>query len=251
MRVYFSSIAAIAVALLFVSGTVGCRSNGGDWYKPTTYSWTNPFAKNSPVTPRPSDAFADAKKPKPTLGAHPDISAPQGGYSDASSLANRSPSPAGTSGGFAPDPWGQQSPPASHTPPNHLGGGYVIAESSSYPPPYVTSEQTAGGQQTSYITQQNTMPYGPSDYERTGYHQPVTPGVYQQPPQQASMGPYGGMEQQGQYAPFGVMQNDPYGAIQQPVVVPPAGFGFEQQQPAQAYPQGFPGGGVPVGGPYQ
>jgi len=246
MRVHFSSIAAFAAALLFVSGTVGCRSNGGDWYKPTTYSWYNPFTQESPATTRPSDAFANTKKP--SLDSHPNVSTPQGGYSDGSSLANRStPQQTGTSGGYAPDSWGQQNMgqqnmAASHTPPSHLSG-YTLAETSPYPPPYITSGPATGGQQMQQMAQQNSMPYGPSDYVQTVYHQPGypgNPGVYQQqqqPTQQVPPGTYGGMEQPGQYAPFGVMPNDPYAAIQQPVTVPAAGVGFEQQQPpAQAYP---------------
>ena len=266
MRVHFSSVVAIFVTLLFVSGTVGCRSNGGDWYNPKSYSWTNPFAKEGQDSgrPRSPDAFANTK---PSLDEHPNISIPPGGYSGEASLANRSTSPAGTLGGSTADPWGQQNSVASHIPPSHLSGlsGYTVAEPSPYPPAYMVgmvgdhSVATAHQQQQHIpqeMAQQHHMPYGPSDYVQTGFHQPVNnASVYHHPVQHApagipagihGSGVHGGMEPQGNYAPFGMSQSDPYAAIHQPVAVPPTGFGFEQQ-PAQMqqshYQPGFPGDG--------
>ena len=247
MRVQFSSVVAIFIALLFVSGTVGCRSNGGDWYNPNTYSWTNPFARDGQDSPRPSNTFANTK---PSLDAHPtNISIPPGGYSDgAASIANRSVSPEGVSGSSATDPWGRQNPVASNTPPSHLSGqsGYTVAEPSSFPPAYITGmvgnhSVAATHQQQQHIPQHSQfpqemahhhmMPYGPSDYVQTGFHQPVNhASAHQHPVHHAPMGTHGGgMDSQGNYAPFGTLpQNNSFGAIQQPVAVPPTGFGFEQ-----------------------
>ena len=241
MRIHFSSIATIIVALLFISGTVGCRSNGGDWYKPGTYSWVNPFEKSSQESPRSSGTLA---KSKPSLNEHPNISTPQGGYSAGASSGEfaASPSSAGTLNSSVADSWGgQHNPMASQVPPSHLSG-YTVAEPSPYPPSYMVEGQNMVGSHSvaaapmqhphsqfpqEMAQQQNLMPYGPSDYVRTGLHQQVNTAntsVYQQPAQQTQMGV------QGNYAPFGVApQSDPYAAIQQPAAVPPMGFGYEQQ----------------------
>jgi len=261
MRVHFSSVAAVFVAILFVSGTVGCRSNGGDWYNPKSYSWTNPFARDGQESPRSSDAFANTK---PSLDEHPNISIPPGGYSGEASIANRSTSPARASGGSVADSWGQQSPIASHTPPSHLSG-LTVAEPSPYPPAYMTgmtgNHSVAVASQQQHVPQHNQfpqemaqqhhhlMPYGPSDYVQTGFHQPINnPSVYQHPVQHAPFGVHGGMEPQGNYAPFGTLpQNDPYAAIQQPAATPPTtGFGFEQhpmQAPPTHHQPGIPANG--------
>jgi len=282
MRVHFLSIATIAVALLFVSGTVGCRNNGGNWYDPRSYSLVNPFDRDAQSS-RPSDAFANTR---PSFGAHPDISVPPGGYSDASSFAGRSAANPSALGGHSPEPWGHQNQVGSHTPPSHLGG-FTVAEPSHLPtyghmpghmsghvmdgqsfgshhnhiasapqqqihqqhaPPHsqfphqfpqgVEQQQHHIGQhhnpmgQHSIGQQQNSMPFGPSDYTQTGFHQSAQHQI-----------PAGlhGMEPQGNHA-FGVMpQHGPHSAMQQQAVtVPPAGFGFEHQPahvPQQHVPQ--------------
>ena len=282
MQVQFSSVAAIFVALLFVSGTVGCRSNGGDWYNPKTYSWTNPFSKEEQESLRPSDALANTK---PSLDSQPNISSPPGGYTDRTGVGGRS-------GSTAAEPWAaQQHPMVSQTPPSHLSGlgGYTtVAESSSVPSynpmegsvshnnhsmnhhsiaattqQYAPHHNQSPYPQNSYPQQemwqpQNAMPYGPSDYVQTGLHQPVNTGVYPQH-QHAPMGGLGGMEhQQGNYAPYGTYgtpyqgvmpQSDPYAAVQQPATVPQAGF-YDQQMltPQQG---GYPSGAAPAGFPPQ
>ena len=142
MRVHFPSIAAIVVALLFVSGTVGCRNHGGNWYDPRSYSFVNPFDRDGQSS-RSTDTFANAR---PSLGAHPDISIPPGGYSDASSLAGRSGTTTSPLGGQASEPWGQQHQMGSHTPPNHLGG-FTVAEPSHLPTYTPSQGHMMAGQQ--------------------------------------------------------------------------------------------------------
>lgn len=246
MRVNFSFVAAILVAPLLMSCTVGCRSNGGDWYNPKTYSWTNPFANDSSTSPRSPGTTAGAK---PRLDSSPNISTPDGGYS--SNVADRSASRSGTPGGFPSEQWGQQNQTASRTPPTHLGD-YSEPVPSNYPPNYLMDGNTMGVQQSQYpqqqyvthvpqqqyvahapqqgqfpqeMGQQQNMQYGYSDYVQTDYRQPVNTG-YQQPIQQAP----GTLVYQGNYAPFE--------AIQQPVTVPPMGNGFEQ--PMQTSQQSMP-----------
>ena len=235
MRIHFSSVATIFVALLFVSGTVGCRSNGGDWYNPKTYSWTNPFNKDNPTAHRSATTTANTK---PSFDSQPNLSTPPGGYS--ASTADRSASRSG--GSYSPSSWEQQNQTATHIPPPHLGG-YSDPVLSNNPPNYAMDGNMVGLHQQQHmeyvvpqqsqvphqytqgmggIAQQQNMPYGPSDYVQTDYRQPANAGSYQQI-QQAP----GTVDYQGNYAPFG------------PVTVPPTGYNYEQ--PIQAPPSGFQG----------
>ena len=152
MRVHVSSIATAFVALLFVSGTVGCRSTGGPWYNPKSYTFTNPFAdsknpfagsKNSPSknnTAPPFSTGAQANS-KPSADSQPNISVPPGGYTDRS-LAGRAGSSGAevglsaprdgiTASNSPPDHWGQQSPVAQHSSTNTYSG-YSVAEPSQF-----------------------------------------------------------------------------------------------------------------------
>jgi hypothetical protein len=261
MRTHFSSAVAIVVTLLFVLGTVGCRSNGGPWYNPKSYSWSQPFAKDSQAPPYSPDALANKK---PSLEASPNVSVPQGGYTDESSLhSNRSIPQGGTPGGYPLDQGGYHSPVASNT-----YGGYSVAEPSPYPPTYAGGQPSAANaaayqyQYPSEVPQmaqqgnQNQMPYGYSDYAAgtpagTQYHPtsavsytqatPNYPSVDNGTPNPAMTG--------GNYAPFSAAlpQNDPYvAAMQQPAPVTPTGGYYDQSAPAP-----YTNGGVPVATPYQ
>ena len=286
MQVHFSSVAVVFAALLLVAGSVGCRSNGGDWYNPKSYAWTNPFSRDDQVAPRSSENLA---KTRPSFSDQPNVSTPPGGYSDGSSgIASRSTSPAGIQNDSSTNPWGQQSPMASQTPPSHLTGspltGYTtVADPSHYPPPYMTEVQNLGSQQSVAIApqqsipyqnqfpqqvpqemgyQQNPISYGSNDQvyvQQTGLHQPINPNTYQYPANQVPVGVYGSgfqgnMEYQGDQSSVGTTayQNNPYAAIhQQPVTVQPAGNSYNQpmQAPQQGQP-GFQGDGMPAA-PYQ
>lgn len=279
MRVHFLSITAILVAFLFVSGAVGCKSNGGDWYKPTSYSFVNPFAKEEADSPRSPTAFANNSKP--SLNDQPNLRTPDGGYSTGSNLADAgSGSRAGTSVNSPLDSWGQANPMASQTPPSHLGGYSSVAEP-SYLPSYGMEGQIAGNPygnqygnvaapQQSMAHQQGAqqsqplyhhdpynavpqygqnapaqnMPYGTSDYLQTS----ATSNIHQsQPTQQIPTNIYGA-EQQGNYAPFGTLsQTDPYGINQQQPTMVPSGY---ETQPATNPYGGYPGEGVQVASPY-
>jgi hypothetical protein len=85
MRIYNhnTSIIAILVMLTFVGGSIGCRSNGGPWYNPKSYTLSNPFDKSR----KDSDTLANTK---PSLGSNPNVSTPAGGYTSGNySLANK------------------------------------------------------------------------------------------------------------------------------------------------------------------
>ena len=247
MRTHLSTVAAIFVALLFVSGTVGCRSNGGPWYNPTSYTWMKPsFAKDNQAPPYSPEAFVNKK---PALEGQPHIERPMGGYSDEPSFqASRSSSLSSPSNNYPIEQSSYHNPVASNT-----YGGYTVAEPSSYPPPYdYGSGPQPMQQQYQYPAEmaQQGNPYG--DYT-TGAQYPQTSAVYPSAtPNQATpnygtpaVDPYGNANPamtSGNYVPFGASpQNDPYAAMQQ------------QQQAPAAYPAPSPyaNEGVPVASPYQ
>jgi len=230
MRIHFSSAITILVALLFISGTVGCRSNGGAWYNPKSYSWTNPFVKGNMAPPYAPEALANTK---PSLDASPNISTPQGGYTDESSFyASRSGALSGTPSGYSPDQGGYQGTVASQA--LNPYGGYSIAEPSPYPPTYAGGQPSAtvattpqqyqySAEMAQQMTQQgNPMPYGYSDYPAGAQYQPTNAVSYPSAtPGYDNNYNYGGANpavNAGSYAPFGAAppQNDPYAtAIQQ------------------------------------
>jgi len=281
MRVHISSIVTIFAALLLVSGTVGCRSNGGPWYNPATYSFSNPFGKERQESPYSSNMA----KTKPSLDSQPNISTPHGGYTDSASRAG---SPASTGGTVSSSPpehlaqYNSQYNPATQQNSPNPYSSYTVADPSQYSP-YTYTESYGGqsggqpyngqgspaspyqysanqGQQSPYQYRQEAvqhaqnypaMPYGEqltqTTYQTTSAYQPQP---YQ--PQSANnvpAGPYGNTEQPGQYAPFGTTpQSDSYAGTPQPTAVSPSGFG--QGQPVST-PYTYPGEGVSVASPYQ
>ncbi|MDR0869970.1 MAG: hypothetical protein LBN39_04175 [Planctomycetaceae bacterium] len=70
------TIAAVLVVLSLVSGAVGCKSNGGPWYKPNTYAFYNPFNGKDAMD---SEGSAHASI-KPSLDSQPNVNVPPGGY---------------------------------------------------------------------------------------------------------------------------------------------------------------------------
>jgi len=267
MRVYFSYIVTVSAALLLVSGTAGCRSNGGPWYNPATYSFSNPFGKESPGSPK-SSSMANTK---PSLDAQPNISTPRGGYTDSSSYVDSSGVSGGTTSSSPPQHWASQSPVAQQNAPNSYGG-HTTADPSQYSP-YTYTESyggpsgelshaaigTGSGMGTTasspyqyqpeavqHAYNNPSMPYG-EQHTQTAYH--ATSAYQQQPTNNVPPGAYGNTDQQGQYATFGTTPpSDPYTAAQQPTAVPPSNFGYDQ--PASA-PYTYPSDGVPNASPYQ
>jgi len=266
MRVHFSSIVTILLALLLVSGTVGCRSNGGPWYNPTTYSFASPSGKGRPASPYSSSVANQ----KPSLDAQPNISAPHGGYTDNASFAASPASSGGTVSNTPPAHWAQHNPVPQQNVPNSYSS-YTVADPSQYSPqtyteayggqsvpaptstyPYVATQ----GQQSPYqyspepVQQAHSypaMPYGEQQHAQTAYQ--TTSAYQQQPMYNAPVGTFGAANQPSQYGSQGTMPpNDPYAGMQQPSTVPPSGFGQEQPvSPSYAYPSE----GVSVAFPYQ
>ena len=259
MRFHPSPVVTIIVALMFVSGTVGCQHTGGPWYNPKSYSpyaFTNPFAKDKPSDAPPFSSGAQAKTEKPSLDAKPNIQRPEGGYTNEPSFqANRSTSQSGVPSAFidgrtnptSADPGGYPSPVAANP-----YGDYTVAEPSPYPS-YAGGQPSvaaAAPQQWQYQAEMpqsipgNPMPYGHGDYHSAA-------GPYQQvnAVQPAAMPNYGAVDNFGganhamhgnNYAPFAASppQNDPFaGGFQQPV--PYTHEGIPGASPYQPYQQPY------------
>ncbi|MDR0704712.1 MAG: hypothetical protein LBF88_06940 [Planctomycetaceae bacterium] len=78
MRIRRESFFATLVCFSLLFGVIGCRSNGGAWYNPKSYTWHNPFKSNeAPSFEAEGTAHAT---PKPSLGAQPNLTPPPGGY---------------------------------------------------------------------------------------------------------------------------------------------------------------------------
>jgi hypothetical protein len=267
MQIHFSPIATVFVALLFLSGTVGCRSNGGDWYNPKSYAFTNPFAnmsnpfaKDNQAPPFSPDSVANAK---PSTDSQPNVSVPKGGYTD-ETYANRAGSAGMTASNSAPAQWGQQSPMAQQGSPNALGG-YTDPEPSQYAPYSDYARHNATPASSQYAPSQNPYLYQPeagqhansqtpsgNDYMQPNY-QATSVHAAQQPASGIQTGAYGAPVQQGSYAPFGTApQADPYTATQYPGVPAQSPvLGYEQSAPSAPVGLGYPSEYAPATSPYQ
>ena len=246
MRVNFSFVVTIFVALLFVSGTTGCRSTGGPWYNPTSYAFVNPFDKDSPSKSNVAPPFDSLANEKPSLASQPNIGPPPGGYTGGTSLAGRPVPTAGIS--QSPDSLGQQTQMAPQGPPN-LYGGYSFPEPSQYPPSYM--DNAFAGHGAAPMPQQAAAQGNPYLYPMDAVQQAANnsaPQIYHQTTLQQPMGAQVGWEQPGH---FGAMpqQHDPLGAMQQPGMVPMTGFGHDPMAPVPQPQQGHiphPGEGATV-----
>lgn len=266
MRDHFLPIATVCVALLFVSGTIGCRSNGGDWYNPKSYAFTNPFAnvnnpfaKDGQAPPFSPNASANQK---PSIDSKPNVSIPNGGYTD-EAYANRVGSADMTTPNSAPAHWGQQNPMAQQSSPNALGG-YSDPEPSRYSTYSDYSRQGAAPASQPHAPNQNPflyhpeaahqansqMPYG-NDYVQPSYHA-TSAYAAQQPAHDIPTGVYGAPVPQGSYTPFGAAaQADPYASTQLPGVPTPSPVpGYEQPAPGSYVGLGYPSEYAPAASPY-
>ena len=78
MRTRNNSLLTALILLSLVVGAIGCKSNGGPWYKPGSYAMHNPFkAKDEPLSSPYPDRTATTK---PSMGAQPNVATPPGGY---------------------------------------------------------------------------------------------------------------------------------------------------------------------------
>lgn len=81
MRIQTRSLIAALVLVSFCCGFTGCKSRGtgGPWYKPSSYTWYNPF-KGSPEDDEYGMYANDESESLPRNGLSPEISAPREGY---------------------------------------------------------------------------------------------------------------------------------------------------------------------------
>ena len=269
MQVHFSFAAAVMTLLLIMPGTIGCRSNGGPWYKPDTYAFVNPFDKeamNRGGTAPPFGADVAANL-KPSLDAQPNISPPLGGYT-----AEGNPLAALSMGGSTqpPEAWGAQNLMSHQGAVPHQGppGGYSVPEPSHYSPsdiyvthgsaphqgaPYQDSPQSGSWQYHEPVHQaSNTL--SQTSHQPTALQQPAhvpmggvpmggAPNAWEVPGQQSPhQSPFGGVMS----SPPSPSPQDAFGGSAVPSGFPSGGSVYDQQPvPHQSPPpvqQSFGGG---------
>ena len=243
MQTRNNSIVAALVLLSLVSGAIGCKSNGGAWYKPNSYSLhnpfkkeeRNPFKKEEPIAPYQATA-------KPSIGAQPNVTPPPGGYGNKAQEAEFTagkmekqvqPQYGQTiTGGIQPETQVAMSDP------NVYGGnapvGYTYpTDSGAYSNPNQYSPVTPQNYQSTSI-QQPGYPTGPNPAD---YAAPNT-GV-------ASPSAYPSTVPPTNYSPFVSPAGQPYDAAPPQGFAPPATYDPAPQQGFGAPQQGY---GVPQQG---
>ena len=256
MRIHCYSLLTLFVALLFVSGTVGCQHTGGPWYKTNSYSFWKPTSKKtSQAPPYSSESLANSK---PSSESQPNISSIPGGYTVGADRYARTTSPSD----YSANPGVNQTTASQQGTPNPYSyGGYTsAADPSSYPPSYAggqTAVATNAAASNSYDYPGTTSSYGgvtpathtsydypaagvpvgtpyqqtnvystaPQNYAPIDYNSGVNPAASSVMPENYT----GGVPQQQPYS-------DPYGAVNQQQAVP-AGY---YNQPTSVYGQPQP-----------
>ena len=187
MRIQTRSIPVAIVMLSLLCGFIGCKSNKGPWYKPTTYSFHNPF-KSMDGDEDYSTQFADDSAINPISGQTPDLSPPIGGYNDMNKTRTTSAALAGTGSGVSGQQYGAMggsSPPIQQTSgmqstydPNV---GYPQPKATPYPNGQYASQYQATGQgyypenNAGAYVEPNQPPYQPN----SGYPQPAAQPNFQ------------------------------------------------------------------------
>ena len=223
MRRQHRSFLAMMIIVSLCCGFIGCKSNGGRWYKPTSYSWHNPF-KRTVVEEDEYGMLAEDNNGirLPKEGQTPELDTPAGGYSQKSSAVATSANPAQRTGVPAPATsnynYGAQ---PQQTPAVAMNGGvqqtmYTQPPQQQYQPPVNQQYYNQVPQNTA--TMQNVNPnYG------TGYQQPNAT-TYQNPYPPQPVSPQ--VNQQYNAAPV----QDAYGTTQ-----PSNGYATGQNQYSTDY----------------
>ena len=250
MKVHFSFIVTSFVALLFVSGTVGCKFTGGPWYSPQSYAlMTFPGSKDNSAPPYASNT------PKPSLDAIPNVGTPPSGYTDgALASGNRAGSISGTPSSNPPGQWQQQ--PNSMAAQNSPGpyDSYTNAAPSQYSPytdPYAgqgvsTSYQYQAGANPQYqnmmLHENSQQGYSSQMINTSAYSPQTNPGMVDNGTNYNNAynhNPYAGTTQPGGYEPYVIQQ--------QPATAPSTGGYYDQAAPSPH--QGYPSDGISVAQP--
>ena len=87
MRRQHRSFVVTMIVVSLCCGFIGCKSNGGPWYKANSYTWHNPFPKfkkDSSFEDEDYGRYAETDNGirMPSQGQTPDLSTPPGGYSE-------------------------------------------------------------------------------------------------------------------------------------------------------------------------
>ena len=219
MRRQHRSFLAMMIIVSLCCGFIGCKSNGGRWYKPTSYSWHNPF-KRTVVEEDEYGMLADDSNGirLPKENQTPELDTPAGGYSRNANTVATNANPAARTGVPAPATgyYGSAQPQAN--PAVAMNGG---VQQTTYNPQQYQTQAPAVNQQQYYnpapqntAAMQNVNPnYG------AGYQQPNA-ATYQNPyPPQPTNQQYNTAP--AQYAPT----QDAFGAVQ-----PSTGYATGQNQ---------------------
>jgi len=256
MRVHITSVFILFVALLFVSGTVGCRYSGnGSRYNPTSYSLVNPFDRDKQA-PESHYASELKERAKPSQGALPNtkVSPPPGGFTDnRSALVSRADVPGGTARTTPPEHWSAQSHVASQNA-QGIYSGYSNPEPSQYAPQQYQNYD-GGSVPASYNYPGTTQPYPTQQYPAQNPYPGAVQPAGNTIPSNAVPTTYGagqsydGGSQYG-YQPgmnnvpsdtFAANQPGAYNsnatAVPQPMSSP--GYGYEPSSYPPAYPNGM------------
>ncbi len=233
MRTQRRSLTIVMLIITVSCGMIGCKSNGGSWYKPSTYSFHNPF-KNRHMGEEMDYQFADDASPRD--GLSPEVSVPPGGYTESRVASSQSVTvpnngvPSATGSRFSvsnntpqlamnqqPAGYSQQQSYQQNPQPTYQQGyaqqqGYSQQPSQGYAQPQEYSQQQAYSQQPAQ-QQQN---YTNSGYDNSGAYSQAPPSaqstVSQQPygTQPASYGAasqttygYNSADASGEYRPGG------------------------------------------------
>jgi len=191
------------VVVSLCCGFIGCKSNGGSWYKPSSYAWQNPFKNHGNFEDDEYGKYAEANQGTrlPKDRQTPDLTIPPDGYSSerTAQTANRSANVSAQQTGVGGYPQSQNTPVAlnqggtyqpnqsvNYTPQGQQG----MQQNPQYPPNYGSPQGNMAGPNTNYQQSQGYQPaqgYPPQGtYNNPGpTYSPTNPPYQTQQMQQA------------------------------------------------------------------
>lgn len=232
MPIRKKSIVAALMCFLLVFGVIGCRSNGGTWYNPKSYTWYNPFKSNEAPAFDPEGTAHVT--PKPSLGAQPNVTTPPGGYTSKEDEARFFAGKSKDSSSVVVPQYGASLPadgnrvaaanppastPSGYSPNNYAYSPYGSANAAPNNRPATEYQATPTGyQQTNFHYEQpttNTLPNQSNVYSGAGLQDngTVTPQGYQPsyttaPPTTSYAVPNNSPV--ANYSPYGTPENPTY-----------------------------------------
>jgi len=205
MRRQYRSFVVAVVAVSLCCSLIGCKSNGGSWYKPNTYSFHNPFKKGSDFGEDDYGRYAEGNNGivTPRQGQEPDLNltTPSGGYSGNQVAQNTNRS----TNANVPN---SSNPPPGQNPANNPNYQTQQANYQNNPPANWNNPGVPQGQPVAQNQYYNNNPPPQNPY----------PQNYQAPQTQAATPYYGSDPNMNYSAPVGSQpQYDPsYGTPQAP-----------------------------------